>query len=267
MSAAHQSVFGNFRRFAKLAALPFVLTLALAWIEIPVAAAVPFSAVAFLILDLIPFAILGVALNRTILTGAEAGILPSPLLGRRTWLYLGYSILLLLLILVPIIVMVIGAAGAAFESQQANGSIWLILAGILGFLILLYVLMRLSLVFPAVSVDEKLGFRGSWRLTKGNGLKLFAIFPAIVLFVALAAIVGSMILGENIHFGIGGGINIAPDVYESWSDIVLKNAPAQIWGTLVSYTAFGLFTGAYTSAYTQLSGWGAPRAEILERFD
>ncbi|CAN0410775.1 unnamed protein product, partial [Ectocarpus sp. 13 AM-2016] len=41
-------------------------------------------------------------------------------------------------------------------------------------ILLIYPAMRLSLVFPAVAIDQELGLKGSWRLTANQGPRLFA---------------------------------------------------------------------------------------------
>jgi hypothetical protein len=229
------------------------------------------SDLVFIVLDLIPFTLLGVALSRVVLTETQAGFLPQPLVGRRTLTYLGYQLLLLLalLILAMLVVFSMGAAIALNPGEaQVGFGPWLGgLVGFFGFLLLLYVAARLSLVFPAVSVDQKLGLRGSWRLTRGSGLTLCGVFLAILLLILLAVVVGSTILGQSISINIGGGADLVIAPGDSLWDIVIDNAPPMIWAALVSYAGFGLLTAAYASAYAQLSGWGGPRADILERFE
>lgn len=269
ISAARRSVFGRFRRFAKLAAVPFLLALAFTALELPVRMAVPGGDLVFMLLDLIPFAFLGVALSRVVLLGEEAGFLPPQPLGRRTWVYIGYTLLMIVSITIPIIVVAIGAFGAAFalEGQAAGGGGvgWVIAGGLLALLVLLYFVVRFSLVFPALSVDHKLGLAGSWRLTRGNGLKLFGVILAIFLFTVLAGAIGSMVIGGEFSLNIGGAIEVAPGA--TAMDTLIEQAPALVWSTLVTLVSLGLTTGAYAYAYAQLSGWGGPRAEILERFE
>lgn len=260
--AAHDAVFGHFHRFARLAAIPFVLALALSVLAVSASLAVPGTDILFLALDLIPYALLGIALSRVLLMGEEAGLLPPQPLGRRTWIYVGYTLLMTLAVAVPVAIAVIAGAGV---TSLGIGTGWTVATAIAAFLVLLYVLTRFSLVFPALSVDRKLGLVGSWRLTRGSGLKLFGAFLVILLVTVVVGAVGSAIVGGEFSISIGGGIEAAPGA--ALTDILFAQAPAEIWSTLVSLASLGLMTGAYASAYAQLSGWGGPRQEILERFE
>jgi len=42
-----------------------------------------------------------------------------------------------------------------------------------------YVLSRLSLVFPSIAINDKINFRKSWNLSKGNGWKVFILVTLI----------------------------------------------------------------------------------------
>jgi len=269
IGTAHENVFRRFPRFAKLAAVPFLLGLALTVLEFPASQVVPASDLLFLVLDLLPFALLGVAVSRAVLTGEDVGFLPPQPFGRRLWVYTGYALLMTVMVFVPLVVLILGVAGAAIvtggEDLGENSATWMMLGGAIGFFAVLYVLARLSLVFPALSVDERLGLAGSWRLSRGCGLRLVGILLAILAFTALFAIVGSAVLGRSISINIGGGIEIPPGA--SILEVLIAEAPALVWSALVSVCSFGLTTAAYASAYAQLSGWGAPREEILERFE
>lgn len=260
--AAHEAVFGHFRRFAKLAAVPFVLALALNVLELPARLNVPGADLLFMVLDLIPYALLGIALTRAILLEEEAGLLPPESLGRRIWIYVGYTLLMVVALTAPIAIAVIAGAGA---TSIRLGAGWIFVCALGAFLALLYVLTRLSLVFPALSVDQKLGLAGSWRLTRGRGRTLFGIFLAIMLVTMLIGALGSSILGGQFSISIGGEIEVAPGA--TVMETLLRHAPTLFWNSLVSLLGFGLITAAYAEAYAQLSGWGGPRQEILERFE
>lgn len=256
-------MFGNFRRFARLAAVPFLLAVLLMAASIPAALMLPAADLLFMVLDVVPYALLGIALNRALLTGEAAGFLPPEPLGRRTWTYVGYTLLLSLALIVPLAIAVFAGMGAATSLGISAGRI--VLPALVLSVALLYALTRLSLTFPALSVDQRLGLAGSWRLTRGNGMKLFGAFVAILIATLLAGALGSGILGGQFSINIGGGIEMPPGA--TLADILLDQGPAEIWSISVSLVTLGLLTGAYAEAFAQLSGWGAPRQDILERFE
>ena len=49
--------------------------------------------------------------------------------------------------------------------------------------------------------------------------------------------------------------------------ILATQAPVLVLSLLLEYLGFVIMIAALASAYAQLSGWGGPRAEILERFE
>lgn len=51
--------------------------------------------------------------------------------------------------------------------------------------IAMYVVTRLSLIFPAIAIGDILKVSSAWELTAGNGLKLMAAFAVIPVFFAL----------------------------------------------------------------------------------
>lgn len=272
---AHDNVFRRFGRFAKMALVPVILALALIALEIPLSQAYPAAELAFLVLDMLPYVLLGLALNRVVLLGEAPGFLPPQPLGRRTWIFLGYSLLIIVISSIPVGALFIAIVGVNYSTPSGTGTLGGLgidfgfagpaLIGLTGALIMFYLLARFSLMFPAVSLDQKLGIAGSWRLTRGNGWRLTGLILAVLAFTALAGLVGAMILGGNITINIGGGIEVPPGV--STLDVLLAERPAMVWSTLVGVAGFGLATAAFASAYAQLGAWGMPREDILARFE
>ena len=81
-----------------------------------------------------------------------------------------------------------------------------ILGGIAGAVVLLYVLTKLSVAAPVIAIDGELNpinaLSRSWRLTKGNSLRLFFFyFLLIVAYVVISTIV-SMLFA--LVFAMGG---------------------------------------------------------------
>ncbi len=81
--------------------------------------------------------------------------------------------------------------------------------------VMLYITMRFSLIFPAISIDQVYGLARSWRLTTGNGWRIFfacwlIIIPVIILVILIEF---NTFLGMGIYFyslfpsmglGVGG---------------------------------------------------------------
>lgn len=276
--AAFRTVFGQIGPVAKVAALPFLLSLALLVLDFSFRAAItvgalplaPDGGLALLaglvlgLLALLPFAFLGIALTRFDLLAAQSGLLPTPVLGARTLGYAGY---LLLLLVILVLLAAAGAFGGVALLQLAGlaQGAPLIVSGIAGFCLVLYLLLRLSLVLPAVAVDRKLGLIGSWRLTAGSSMRLLAIFLVLALAMAVGGIVGS---GGVLHIGTPKLVIPEGTVAGSdWGPIVLANLPGGLWNLAVNFILFAMACGALASAYAQLSGWDGPREDILERFE
>ncbi|HIC80926.1 MAG TPA: hypothetical protein EYP07_08175, partial [Kiloniellaceae bacterium] len=87
LAAAFACVFGGFSRFARAALLPFAASVVLAVVSVPATLTVPLLGLAFSVVELLPYAVLGVALNRTLLLHEEPRLLPRPLLDGRGWRY------------------------------------------------------------------------------------------------------------------------------------------------------------------------------------
>ena len=114
---------------------------------------------------------------------------------RPVWRYIGNGLLLMLPLFILMIVFVTPMTvifGLAFlEDELATADVWLTVAILLGTLVPLAVLQRLSLKFPAVAIGrDDYGFRDSWRGTRGYFLRILGFtllstalsLPAAVLF-------------------------------------------------------------------------------------
>lgn len=273
--AAHAAVFGNFPRFVKLASLPIALTLILAQMEIAALFVLPFAEGAFLILDFAPYAVLGVLLNRVILLDGQTGALPAAPLWKPIAKYFGYSLLVVIILMIPMIA--IGTifltlsfvtTGQASQTPSFNVGAWTVVLILIGLLFLLYLLARLSLVFPAIAVEHRMSLIQSWRITKGaKGRTLFTVYSAILVFVAILAMILSLVSGQNIHVGTGFSNDLVLPPNPTYSDIALAALPSLIISAILSYITFGLLVGAYAYAFSQLSTWSKPSEEVLQRFE
>jgi|GEM_PF-5451894 len=275
---AFSTVFGQLWLFIKAAILPFVLGILIAIIGAALSSLTPALGAAWQILSLLPLAILGIAYCRIVLLGRQAGAVPRPLFGRRTWVYFGYALLMTLATVLPVFAVTGIFFGDVFflldaEVQNPDAMAGRVLAMIptmfLVYLFFMYVLTRLSLVFPAVSVDQKLGLGGSWRLTRGsNGFKLFAVFIVLTILCFFAALLLTFLISSVFSLflflpGITPGDAGQFDILA----FVVAAAPTFIIVLALEYLVVALYVAALAGAYAQVSGWGGPRKEILERFE
>ncbi len=275
-------VVGHFWMFLKVGLLPFVLSLFLGIVLVAfsfaLAEAAALLSIPLQILGIVPLAILGIACCRLVLIGRQAGAVPRPLFGRRTLVYFGYTLMFLLMIALPLIIFsfaVIGAGvfsiGNDLEDPNLRDFAWpgLILVLIFPFyLVLMYLVTRFSLVFPAVSVDQKLGLGGSWRLTRGNGLKLYAVLIVITILTIVCSAIAMTIINTIVTLLWHGLDSVPASAGETdWITVAAAIAPTMILGLAFEYLGFALIIAAVAAAYAHLSGWGAPRQDILERFE
>lgn len=79
---------------------------------------------------------------------------------------------------------------------RGEGAVLLLMLGLFATLIALTVVgLRWSMVFPAAAVGERIGLARSWQLTRGNGLRLYAVMlgaflPLIGLGVVMVLVLG-----------------------------------------------------------------------------
>lgn len=279
VSGAYRAVFGQLWPLCKAASLPFVLSLVIGGIGAVVAENHFALDIGIQLLGLLPLAIFGIAWSRIVLIGPQSGAIPRPLFGRRTWAYFSYLLVQVMLIILPMFALGFVDAGTtflesridpAFDLENSAAKVALMVPVIFAvYLTLLYLLTRLALVFPAVALDQKLGFSGSWRLTRGSGLKLYMALILIVIPVTVTTMIGGGLLSSILFFSLGqpSVSLIGAEGGFDWITLVLIAAPAMIFSVLVQYVTAGLIIAAFAKAYAQLSGWGGPREEVLQRFE
>jgi hypothetical protein len=127
-------------------------------------------------------------------------LLGEPLVGRmapvntRVLKYLALGVLVSLLAALPGFVL-LTATSATLGTEGLLSSVALFAAAMVAILIF----ARLQLVFPGTAVgDPAAGLAGSWRLTRGNGIRLLSGILVTVLPV-LAAVLLAQLLGALFH--------------------------------------------------------------------
>lgn len=116
----------------------------------------------------------------------------------------------LALVLAPLLLIFLGAA--------INPAIAALL-GMIGVIVAIYLWVKFSLLSPVIAIDRIMNpvaaLRRSWQLTKGNSLRLFALYALLIVAVLVLSLVAGMVfalfsvLGETIGLfatAIGGGL-------------------------------------------------------------
>ena len=107
---------------------------------------------------------------------------------------------LLLMLSFFVLGMIVGAIGGLTASPAATVLLMVVL-----FVFMIYVYTKASLVVPAILVENKtnpiIALQRSWRLTKGNSLRLFGFYFLIGVVTTIALVIITFILGLALAFG------------------------------------------------------------------
>ncbi len=254
---AYARVFGNRRLLARASLAPFCLSLALIVLSftVPVVSAL---SVGIALLGLVPYTIFGVAWHRLTLLGPAAGAPPRmPAWAPRHWRFLGYLVTTMLIgSAATAVVFSLGLMAIRPESDSMPAVADLM--PIVGFAIVAYIMIRLSFVFPAVSVDESYRLRHAWTHTKGQGLRLLG--ATVIAAAPIAALVwgGSEILGALLFAGPEPGQDGLPAVAQMEA-FVKANLGAllliQAVTAAVNYVLMALMVSVISIAFRICTGW------------
>lgn len=170
-----------------------------------------------------------VAVHRLILLGEAP---PRPLglqLDRRALLYMGYNAAVVVIAMMPL-----GLVAAVF-SGLASGAAWeflLLLPMAAGAIFTLALMVRLTLVLPAVAIDRQRDFghslRTAWMMSKGVTVKfavaiILAMLPLGVIQAGVAELASSDALSSPTAM-LGGMIFIALDAFIAVATIFIQLA-------------------------------------------
>jgi hypothetical protein len=256
---------------ARAAALPFLLSMAIAALTITTPA-FPLFSLFLAVAGLAPYALFGVSWCRFVLFGAEAGYPPLfPFWSRAHWRYFGYLVAFAMIafgLIIPPLLMVTFQAVVATGTADSASALLVLVFGELAMVIgAAYLMVRLSFVFPAAAADEIYTWRHSWAHTRGQGLRLLA---AVVLSVA--PVIAVLWVVSSI-FGIFSFPEIDPAVVREATspdqvigDYLAANAGrlavAQVAMTAMSYLVLGVALAAIALAFRIGTGWVPPAAPL-----
>lgn len=179
------------------------------------------SSLAVALLQAVAVAIVTVALHRILLYGdRKPGTFIHFSFGKVELLFLLVPILLALAVVFFIFVVMIGLAVATGVGVSASGMSpeqleqWMrgspLVAGVLALLavIVIYLAVRLHLVFPTMVVEQRMAISEAWDLTNGNFWRIVGLYILVFLFAVL--------IGICVAIGIStmAGINFVPPITE-----------------------------------------------------
>ena len=138
------------------------------------------------LIGIVATAIVAVALHRVILFGERRpGSYAHVAFGKVELLFVALSILGFV---AAIVLMAVGAlALIPLASSIGSGGVALIICGFIA--VVFFVLVRISPVAPLAVVTRRIRFRESWRLTKGNFWRLFAVWILVILPITILLII------------------------------------------------------------------------------
>jgi hypothetical protein len=173
----------------------------------------------------------------------------------------GYIAFLISLV-VPFLIIGIIVGGLVVAHAVAGGVIVAILGGAALVVVLLYVLLRFSLIVPMMVSDGKFHFADAWRLTKSHVGALLAISVAVVAIVLVAEIIIGLVLlalGLGYLSSVAGGPSHLQGFFgRPPSEILASAAPLLlILGVLsipLTGCSFAVTGGPWARAYRDLSG-------------
>ncbi len=251
LSEAYGRVLTNLPVLARAALVPFLLSLALVAASFAAAESPPLT-ILIMVLGFVPYTIFGVAWHRVTLLGPAAGAPPLvPAWRQRHWRFLGY-LAAVTLIGYGVAVMVFSIAFSVVQpGAEIRPRAWSVVL-VTGALILAYVMMRLSFVFPAVAVDEAYRLKHSWTHTKGQGLRLLGALlltaiPMLALLWTVSALFGALLFTEP-----------APPAGQMEA-VIAENSVAifvsQMIMAALNYVLMALVVSVISIAFRSCTGW------------
>jgi hypothetical protein len=257
VSEAYGRVLGNLRLLVRAASLPFLMTLVLVVVSFPAAASPLLTGLMFIV-GFLPYTIFGVAWHRLTLLGPVAGAPPLvPAWAQRHWRFLGY-LAAVTLIGYGVAVMVLSIALTVVRpGAEVMPLAWSVVLFV-GALILAYVMMRLSFVFPAVAVDEAYRLRHAWTHTKGQGLRLLAAVlvtavPMLALMWALSELFGGFLVEPEIagQEGMSREAKVEAFIEENFVTLFVS----QLVIAALNYVLMALLVSVVSIAFRTCTGW------------
>lgn len=269
VAQAYAWVFSHLGLVLTATAFPFALSIGIVILSFLVGDSVVLRMV-LVVLGFVPYTIFGVAWHRATLLGPTVGAPPLiPSWRPRHWRFFQYMFAVMLIgyaVAMPFVITVSFGTGADGRSILSPVEAAVLIAGSVALMIVLpYIMMRLSFVFPAVSVDETYGIGHAWVHSRGQGFRLLTVvfltlLPMLLLFWPLGSVLGIYLL-TDVSIQTGAEPTAAPEtlgqlVFDSPVGFVL----AQLLLTTINYVTMALVLSAISTAFRTCTGWVPPAA-------
>lgn len=183
--------YGWVRHHPRLLALPMALLFAAQFLQETLSAKLLPDAWGKIGSALLLFVVDGafcVGLHRTVILNEVRGGFAFMRWGFEFWRYLKIVLIATLGIIIIGVVVLFGVGSKLTADDLHSGK--LILIGLVAAVPALYLLARLLMAFPAAALGRDKVFGLSWRVSKGNELRLLAV---ICLTTALPTVIGSLL--------------------------------------------------------------------------
>ena len=267
VAGAYRTVATRFGSVIKAAAVPYILSIVLIATAVFVVQNIAFGgAIIFLIFA--PYTLAGVAWYRLMLLGPVAGA-PAllPRWTRRHWRFLGYTVVVLLIADGSGLGLMFLVSAMLPDSAEPHPVRSLVL--IPSFIITLFLLMRLSFVFPGVAVDDTYDLRRSWTDTKGRVLRLLHVI--VLTSVPITVLMGTVFSAFSFYlFAELGSSTGQKGVPRARFEAFVEENTAILFIGLLIYMAFNylfmaLLVSAISIAFRSCTGWvPAPGGAVIQ---
>ncbi len=257
---AYSLVFARLGPLVKAAAFPYLMSTVLAVLSLTAPSNWALTMLVA-IMGFVPYTIFGVSWHRLTLLGPSAGA-PSvmPAWKRRHSRFLGYALAVTLIGYGLVLVIVLHGVLLGMTLGESAESILVLAVTLGGSIVFVYMISRLSFVFPAVAVDEAYRLAHAWTHTRGQGFRLIGLMiltalPMIVAYWVLGGILGLAFLGDlTMPTGTEG---VPPEAV--MQDFVAENAIPfivfQLIMVAINYLLTALIVSAISIAFRTCTGW------------
>lgn len=262
---AYRAVFGQGLLALKAMVIPLCAVIVISFGSLLLGDFGAIGDVTSTLLAWLPFVLLGICWSRWLLLGEAPTKLTAALGARRFLLSLIYSVLILLAVVAVVVLVTIIVA------RNSDSIYFVAFMALVAFFAACWPASRLCLVFPAAAIDEGLSLAESWRMTEGQGSRLFfaaflTVFPLLVVS-ALAALVMVWLFanyGELSDATLAQGTQ--PALMQARNVILLLIFSAV--ANIIQFITFLLLVSVFSAAYPRLIRWRqGPRQDLLERFE
>lgn len=187
-----QDVFRGYWLFG----LPILLSFALAMTLAASAQASTWLVALLLAAQIFPYAWVALIWYREKLLGAAIARIREALTWPRLTAAAGHGLVFFAVLGGPWVVVFVFAVVSWHSGQppwlegflSGDAAVPSIAALIAGYLLILGVVARLFLIFPALAIDERMSLRESWQFTRGNGLRIWMVVVVPVLLTTALAV-------------------------------------------------------------------------------